>query len=369
MNNEEEFGLVPYGKGKEVGPPSPDWGTPIEGEHREVPEEPIPEWFPPREKVVTEEERPSMVGFDLGKPPISEEDTKRLQLLVEQKARRLGKWSWFKEELFMMENLSLEERDARLREILRDLEEIEEQQGALERAKVGEIEARTEREKQLAKAAKVGGTAAGIYAGFYAAEKVGKGTVAAARGMRDMLVPKTERKERLAEFYTGKQGLGLYSAPGLRMYPGRPQPSQPAVVHKPWASPFGQLMTQPGTKPRGFASPLAQMVWPIRGTRPTPTTETLPRPTLGEQTPTRDLQSYMEKKGYEPVSSLRGIPAYFWIGTKQGSEPSSNAWVVRLQTGRYGLAGIGDKTGRPRSKISWATPEDALDAASDIPGR
>ena len=80
-----------------------------------------------------------------------------------------------------------------------------------------------------------------------------------------------------------------------------------------------------------------------------------------------DLERFIQRRGYGPVEAV-GAPAWFWIGTRQGSEPSSNAWVVQLKNSRYGLAGVGDKTGIVRSKISYSSVEEALDAAMDIPG-
>ena len=91
------------------------------------------------------------------------------------------------------------------------------------------------------------------------------------------------------------------------------------------------------------------------------------QPTRSEAKIPQQLESFLQARGYRPIEPVREL-TWFWVGTKKGAEPSSNAWVVQLSTGRFGLAGIGDKTGKPRSKISWATEQEALDAAGEIPG-
>jgi len=192
-----------------------------------------------------------------------------------------------------------------------------------------------------------------------------------AGGARRAVVPPRAGVSRIQEVYFGKAAPSMYGAPGMRYLtaPPRPVTTTPPLIYKGWGSPFGQLMTRPGIKPT-FKSPLVQMVLPrIRpgvSTRPTPTTERIPMVTK-ETLPTAQLQEYMRQKGVEPIEQLR-MPAYFFIGTKRGVESSDDAWVVQLETGRYGIVGTGKVTGQPRMKISWGSPEAAFDAASEIPG-
>jgi len=242
-------------------------------------------------------------------------------------------------------------------------------------------ETKIEKEKQLGRAAKIGGTVAAVAGGIHAFRELFPARARTTGQVRERRSPREGRD--IGKFYLGKPSPDIYGAPGMRplTLPPKPLPAigQPirADIGGPLrrgigleslrkATEFAPTRVSPrpnglGQLTRGWSSPLEQLVMPTRPlTRATPTREEMP---------TRELQRYMQTKGYEPITSLRGLPAYFWIGTKRGSEPSSNAWVVRLQTGRYGLAGVGDKTGKPRSKISWASPEEAMDAASDIPGQ
>jgi hypothetical protein len=177
------------------------------------------------------------------------------------------------------------------------------------------------------------------------------------------------KRERTISVSLGKGAGGwvekTYIAGGMRPLVNPPKPVV-VEIGAPLRKGFSLEPLRQATMvfPQPWKTPLAQLVMP---TRIPPTTVTFPTPTREETIP-QQLQVFMREQGYEPVEPVR-MPAYFFIGTKRGVESSDNAWIVRMRTGRYGVAGIGKVTGKPRSKISWVTPEEALDAAGEVPGK
>jgi len=270
-----------------------------------------------------------------------------------------------------------------LLEYISDLEGRKRGQAELEKTKLS-------REKWVGRAAAAGAITAGVHTlkqlfpGRPAPSRVGG---AAPRGRV------TTGLGTMAKIHLPIAPKGFYSSAGMQPLTAPPKPlpaiGQPVRVdiggplrkgigleslRK--ATEFAPTRVSPrpnglGQLTRGWQSPLGQLVTPTRPTprvptRVMPTTVPTPTPTRDETIPTR-LEQYIRQKGAEPVEKI-GMPTYFWIGTKRGVESSDNAWVVRMETGRYGIMGLGSVTGQPRSKISWGTPEEAFDAAGDIPG-
>lgn len=343
----------------------------------------------------------------------------RLQLEAERKARGLNLTGEFHDLLETMAGLPLGEQWNALRDFMTKLEDVETKRELVKSAEeeqkmrlgeeqirkveeeVRKLQEQTRKERQYGTAAQIGAAGAVVHTGFFAAGKGAGASGKVARTAARAIIPPTlktkEEREARREFYLPRAAPGLY---GGRV-PTREGRILAGEALTPSLEPLRRGLPLTGlreaTTPRmapsrgdgldrlrqamTVTSPLAQLVTGVRPTptptptptvTPTITTRTVPTRTTGmqvrpEQPMPTQLAKYVEQKGYEPVEAV-GMPAYFWIGVKQGAEPSSNAWVIRLRTGRYGLAGIGDVTHRPRSKISYSTVEEAIDAASDVPG-
>jgi len=232
-----------------------------------------------------------------------------------------------------------------------------------------------ERIKWTRKAAQAATIGAGVHTGFYAAEKLGKAGVATARGARRAIVPKVAERKGISEFYYGRPDV-------QRLYGGAPKEEKkiPAgEALRPSLEPLRRGLPTTGiretTMPRVVpgmdlsklreagstfgSSPLAQL---IRGPSRRPTQPTLERPTEEYRVPTLltrepiqkpspQLEQYILRRGEKEVERYPG-EVYFWIGPRQRWEKAFEAWITEgPQPGMYRFAGIGERTGTPRSKV------------------
>lgn len=259
-------------------------------------------------------------------------------------------------------------------------------------AELKKVQEAAEREKWVKRAA----AGAAVGAGIHTAKELGRGGVGVAKGVRRAIVPQTRKREEIAGLYTGRPdvkrlyGMGAPSREPREMIPaGRALAvGAPARVEERAMIPAGKALV-PGRMPeaRGdgldrlrqagsvFAtSPIAQLAtgrqpmpttWPTRRPTtmpmPTPTPSPALMPGIREVRVPEKLEEYMRAKGQEPIEPYSG-EVYFWIGPKRRWTRGQDAWVVQLQTGRFGLAGF-DPSGVPRSKISMESPEEAFELA------